>query len=237
MSRWLLVLAFGFFASGVHAEEQPQGFKGESELGNTVTSGNTSTNNLAAKTENKYLAEKDLWTLTGRYLRTTDRSVETALFWDAGLRFDRVITDRFNIYIGYKAEADPYAGYIQRDSADLGAKYSFLQSDDFYWFGEFGYRNSKTRISGRDQHENFLRLYTEMKKTISKTSYAKLWIEHLPNLTEEKAYLTNAEASVSAMLNEMFSLKMSYLAKYKNMPPAGFERLDTIFLTTLVAKY
>lgn len=237
----MLKLGFGIVFSLVmslaQAEEQPQGFKGESELGSTVTSGNTSTNNLAAKTENKYLVEKDLWTLAGRYLRTADHGTETALSWDAGLRFDRVITDRLNIYLGYKAEANPYAGYVQRDSVDLGIKYSFIITESFYWFGEFGYRNMKTHRYASNTYENFLRLYTEIKQTVGKNSYAKFWVEHLPNLTKSEAYLSNAEASISTMLNEMFSLKMSYLAKYQNSPPPGIERLDTIFLTTLVAKY
>lgn len=230
-----LLLTTGF--TQAHAEENKQGFQGESELGSTVTTGNTSTNNVAAKTENKYRLGADLWTLNGRYLRSTDQNVETALSWDAGLRYDKVITERFTAFLGYKVEADPYSGFAQRDSIDIGSKYYFIKEDSFYWLGEGGYRYSKTHVLGADTHDSFLRFYTETQKTFDKNSYGKLWVEYLPNLTNSKAYLVNAEASISAVLTELFSLKMSYLAKYQNEPAAGFKRTDTIFLTTLVAKY
>jgi putative salt-induced outer membrane protein YdiY len=112
-----------------------------------------------------------------------------------------------------------------------------MKRDNFYWLGEAGYRYSKTHTYGDNTYESFLRLYTEMQENIDKNSYAKMWIEYLPNLTNNKAYLVNAEASVSALLSEMLSLKVSYLAKYQNEPPPDIERTDTIFLTTLVAKY
>lgn len=220
-----------------HADDIKQGFQGESELGNTVTSGNTSTNNLAAKTENKYLVGKDLWTVNAHYLRNTDHDVETALFWDGGLRYDRVLNDYFSVFIGYKSEADPYAGYVQRDSVDLGAKYYLTKKEDFYWTAEAGYRYSKTHTYGDNKYESFLRLYTEAQQNMSKTSYAKIWVEYLPNITHSQGYLTNAEASISAVLTELLSLKISYLVKYQNEPPPGYQRTDSIFLTTLVAKY
>lgn len=220
-----------------YAEEKKQGFWGESELGSTVTTGNTSTNNLAGKTENKYGLGADLWTLAGRYLRSNDQGVETALSWDVGLRYDKVITDRLTAFLGYKIEADPYSGYARRDSIDLGSKYYFIKSESFYWLGEGGYRYSKTHIPGADSHDSFLRFYTETQKTLDKNSYGKIWVEYLPNLTHNEAYLVNAEASLSGVLTELFSLKMSYLAKYQNAPAAGYERTDTIFMTTLVAKY
>jgi len=230
-----ILLATAF--THVFAQEDKQGFKGESELGNTVTTGNTSTNSLAAKTQNKYRLGADLWSFDGRYLRNTDNSIETALLWEAGLRYDRIINENLSAFLGYKAEADPYAGYVQRDSVDLGAKYYFMKSDNLYWLGEAGYRYSKTHVLAGDTYESFLRLYTEAQRTFDKTSYGKLWIEYLPNLTNSDAYLVNAEASVSAVLSELLSLKVSYLAKYQNEPRPGFERTDTVFLTTLVAKY
>lgn len=235
----LLILCIFLTTTFVHAqsEEDKQGFRGSSELGNTTTSGNTKTNNLAAKTENKYLIGKNEWTLAGRYLRNTDHDAETALSWDAGLRYDRIITEYFSAFLGYKSEADPYAGYIQRDSVDIGGKYYFIKRDNFYWQGEAGYRYSKTHTYGENTYASFLRFYTEMQENIDKNSFAKVWIEYLPNLTDNKAYLANAEASVSAVLSQMLSLKISYLAKYQNEPPPGIERTDTIFLTTLVANY
>jgi putative salt-induced outer membrane protein len=235
----LPILILLTFANAAHAfsDDIKLGFQGESELGGTTTSGNTKTSSVAAKTDNKYLVGNELWTLTARYLRNADQNTETALFWSGSLRYDHELSDLVSVFLGYTVEADPYSGYVQRDSVDLGGKYYFMKRENFYWLGEAGYRYSKTHTYGENTYESFLRFYTEMQENIDKNTYAKVWIEYLPNLTNNKAYLTNAEASVSAVLTQLLSLKVSYLVKYQNQPTPGYERTDSIFLTTLVAKY
>lgn len=243
MWKHTLIFSILSLTSLAHAQEtaapvpSPTPFMGESELGSTITSGNSKTNNLAAKTLNKYTEGSNLWTLSGRYLRNTEKEVETALSWDVGLRYDRSVSEDFSLFIGHKVEADGYAGYVQRDSSDLGVKESFLKSDVFYWLGEAGYRYTKTHIQNSDTYESFGRLYTEAQRALSKTSYVKLWLEYLPNFTTKERYLTNGEASLSVSISEVLSLKVGYLVKYQNQPLPGIEKTDTVFVTTLVAKY
>lgn len=62
-------------------------------------------------------------TATGSYLRTTSAGTETAKAWDASLRYERIFSELWSAFIQQGAEADVYAGYVERDNTDLGAKY------------------------------------------------------------------------------------------------------------------
>jgi putative salt-induced outer membrane protein len=221
----------------VCAETEKPGFSGSSDLGSTFSSGNTQTENVSAKTDNKYRYDSNEVSMAARYLRTRDRGTESARYWDAEIRYARDISDWWAAYVGYKAESDPFAGYVQRDSADVGLKYVLTNEEGFHWFAEVGYRHSKTHNVLADQYDNFARLYTEANKDITKTTSAKISVEHLPNLKDDAAYLTNTEVSLTVVMSEILSLKTAYLTKFQNAPPAGFEKTDTTFITALVAKY
>lgn len=233
------VTAAMLLSSSVSLAEQKDepGFKGESDLGSTFSSGNTRTENVTAKTSNKYRFDANVVSLAGRYLRTKDAGNETARYWDAEVRYARDISAWHAAYIGVKGESDPYAGYVQRDSSDIGLRSILTNEETFHWFAEVGFRHSKTHNVDSDVYDNFVRIYTEASKDLSKTASAKVWVEHLPNLRDDAAYLTNTEVSVTMVVTEILSLKTAYLTKYQNAPPAGFQRTDSTFITALVAKY
>lgn len=218
------------------AQDKP--FQSESEAGAVVVSGNSSSESYAAKTNNTYTVDKDVYKLFGRYLRTTANSVESARSWEAGIRYERALSDYFSVFIGHKAESDVYSGYIQRDSEDLGGKYFFEKSDTFTWLTELGYRYSTTyQTTGTKAYDSYGRLYTEFKKNLNDSVQLRYWAEYLPNFTNNEAYLANTEASLSVMLSEVFSLKLAYLLQYQNVAPAGGKRVDTTYTTSLVAKF
>lgn len=219
------------------AKENEPGFHGESDLGATFSSGNTRTENVSAKTDNKYRYDENVVSLAARYLRTKDTGIESARYWDAETRYARDISAWLAAYIGVKAESDPFAGYVQRDSADVGLKSVLTNTETAEWFVEVGFRHSKTHNVNDDRYDNFLRLYTEANKDLSKTASLKASVEHLPNLKNDAAYLTNTEVSLVVLVSEVLSLKTTYLTKFQNTPPVGFEKTDSTFITALVAKY
>jgi putative salt-induced outer membrane protein YdiY len=48
----------------------------------------------------------------------------------------------------------------------------------------------------------------------------------------------NSELSISAALNNVFSMKTGYLLRYDNLPnPGAFAKTDTLLTTALVAKF
>jgi len=219
----------------------------ESEVALVSTGGNTETESYSAKQKTTYTQEANSYALTGRYLQTKTGGIETAKSWDAGLRYERIISAMWSAFVGYGAEADPYAGFIQRDNADIGGKYFFYKEEGLNLFTEVGYRSTNTQfaalptatppVAGTVTRENFGRLYVEYAQNLSESLSVKYWVEYLPNFSNSAGYLLNTEPSVSVMLTSVFSLKTAYLMKYRNEVAPGAKNTDTTFTTSIVAKF
>lgn len=221
------------------AQEAPPPFSGEAEAGLITVSGNSDSESYSTKGKAVYVNDQDTYTASGHYIELSANGIESARNWDAGLRYDRKVAEYLGVYIGHKAESDIYAGYLQRDSTDIGAKYFLIKEESLNWTLEAGYRYSKTLpLAGAELYENFGRLYTEVNKSFDKTLSVKYWVEYLYNFTNSEGYQVNTEASVNAMLNSIFSLKLGYLLQYLNVPPtAGGKYTTTTSTLNLVAKF
>jgi putative salt-induced outer membrane protein len=216
----------------------PPPFAGEAEAGAIMVTGNAKSENYAAKAKASYQHEKNIYTLNGQYIRTEANDVESTRNWNAGVRYDRELTDYFGLFASQKMESDVYAGYIQRDSTDLGVKYWITKGDSFNWSSEAGYRYSKTQNVGTGStYDQLVRLYTEINAAIDKEFSLKYWVEYLPNTTNPDAYQVNTEASINVMLNSTFSLKVAYLLQYQNEPAPPGEYNTTTTTLNLVAKF
>jgi putative salt-induced outer membrane protein YdiY len=249
----LLICIFLFCLSGFAF---PAGafaaFSDESELGVAIVGGNSSTETYNAKQTNVYEWDRNVAKGNFRYLNTKVGGTDTARSWDGSLRYEREFSDVINGFTSYGLESDVFAGYVQRNNFDLGVKYFFSKSEETKWFAEAGYRNIATHYpaSQPDSTSNSLRVYSEVTQALNKTSAFKFWAEYIPTLSSNltgnpgyqasQDYQGNAEASVTSLLNDIFSLKAAYLFKYKNyLPPTSpaTKYLDTLFTTSLVAKF
>lgn len=235
----LLLSALPLSARAQSDEPAPSPWTHESEVSIVNVDGNTRGEISSLKQKTEYKIDANALALTGRWIRVKTNDIETARAWDAALRYERALSELWSAFVGHGAESDEYSGYIQRDNSDVGAKYFIEKSDLINFFVESGYRYTKTySVAGTVTHSNGLRLYTEYShKPTTSVSY-KIWLEYLPNFNDSEAYLVNAEPSVNVMLSQIFSLKTSYLVKYKNqLAVAGEKRADTTFTTSLVAKF
>lgn len=232
-------LLLGFLLSlGFCGHAFADNWAGEAEAGAVMVTGNSKSESYAFKTNTSYKQEFNIYRLVGRYLNTTANDVEISRHWEAGVRYERTLSDRFSLYIGQKYEGDIFNGYRQRDSSDLGAKYFLIKEGDQSWFVELGYRYQKTQpTTCCTNYDNLLRAYTEVNKKIEENLSARFWVEHLPNFTQPKAYLTNSEASLNIMLSKVFSAKLAYLLQYQNSPPENGKYTTTTTTMNLVAKY
>lgn len=226
------------FAQEANTEIPPRPLVSENEAGAVIISGNSESESYSAKTKNVITSQDNVYTIFGRYIRAKANGVESARAWDAGARYERKLSSYFGIFIGHKVESDPYAGFVQRDSSDLGGRYTLLKTADVNWITELGYRFSTTlQNTGVTERASFGRLYTEVTKAFSETSQLKYWAEYLPNMTDSNAYLANTELSLSVIITEILSLKLSYLVQYQNAPSTNGKRVDTTYTTALVAKF
>lgn len=224
-------------AQKVEANADPI-FKNESELGIVITRGNTQTDTINAKQLNSYQWTKNLLRFNGGYLRSKTRGIESARAWSLGLRYERAVATRFSLFLAQAIESDRFAGYTQRLNTDLGGKYQLLKTEELSWLAEAGYRlQVEERTNGSRKNSNFARLYTEAENQFNKSVSGKFWAEYLPNFTDSRAYLVNAEASLTASLTSIFSARTGYLWKFQNQPASAAKKTDMVYTASLVAKF
>lgn len=233
-----LALCFLFSSLAARAED-PKIWAHESEVALVTTTGNSETESASAKQKTVYTLDSNIYTGTARYLSSKTSGTETARNWDAGLRYERTLSETWGAFVAYLIEADSYSGFVQRNSTDLGGKYILIKNDSLAWIAEAGLRNSDTYTTfGEHVYTNYGRLYTDYKHKLNESVSFGLWAEYLPNFKDSDAYLANGEASVTSILSQVFSLKVAYLGKYQNIPAlSSAKRLDTVFTTSLVAKF
>lgn len=236
----LALLAATSWASPAFSQEEPKRFANESELGIVMVAGNARTQTYNAKQANSYLlSDADKLKLDGRYLRGLANDIETAKNWAVSLRYERELSDWYSLYGQQAQESDIFAGYENRYNSDLGFKLFMTKNDTTSWFAEAGYRyTSEFRTRGEPKRLHFARLYSEANHAFNKNTSGKIFAEYLPNFTEPEDYMINGEASVSAVLSEIFSIKTGYAVRYRNvLVGAATTRLDSTFTTSLVAKF
>lgn len=209
----------------------------ESEVAVIVTSGNTETESYSAKQKTGYTFDQNVVVGSGSYLRQRSAGVETAKNWDANLRYERILSDKWSVFLQVGAESNPYSDIIQRDNQDLGGKYFFDKRENNEFFGEFGARASKTYSSTGVVNETHGRLYIEYNHPFSETVQARLWTEYIHNFSKQMANRVSAEPSLYVALNRIFSMKLAYLVKKDQAAVPPTKEIDATTTVSLVAKF
>jgi putative salt-induced outer membrane protein len=230
----------GLTALSALAADAPNtnGWKNESQAGIVMTSGNTDTSTLSFGETASYQFTENLVKITGAYLYQKSGDVLSGKSWNLGVRYERILSEKFGVFAGETVEGNRFAGVNQRYSTDLGGKYTFVKDDTLTWFGEAGYRYTKENLTLLERKLHYARVYTEIEKKFTPTFSGKYWLEYLPNFTDSDDWQLNTEASVSAAISSLFSLKSAYLLKFDHQINApGLVKTDKTFTTSLVAKF
>jgi putative salt-induced outer membrane protein len=214
-------------------------FTNESEAGIAVAAGNTKSKNYNVKQANAYKFDDNVLKFDARYLNSYSNNDESARYIFGGLRYERILNERFSLFVAQGFESDKFAGYYLRQLTDIGAKYNIVKEETFYWLAEAGYRYTNEKLNnGSHDYKNSLRAYTELEKKWNPSVSTKYFLEYVPNMKEGKDYQINTELSVSAALTSVFSIKSAYLLRYDHLPAAtATTKTDTLLTTALVAKF
>jgi putative salt-induced outer membrane protein len=214
------------------------GWKNESQAGLVLTKGNSDTSTQSLGEVASYQFGQNIVKLTANYLYSKSSDVVSAKSWNLGLRYERILTDKFSIFAGESVEGNQFAGVNQRYNTDIGGKYTIVKDDELTWFAEAGYRYTKENLILISQHLHYARAYSEIEKKFSSTVSMKYWLEYLPNLTISQDWQLNTELSLSAAISSIFSVKSAYNVKYDNQVNApGLVKTDKTLTTSLVAKF
>ncbi len=212
----------------------------ESELAIIAAGGNTDLQTTNAATKNKYEFEgRSTVLFGGHYTYGENEGALSARNWDMNGKYEFAITDRFSAITGETIEGNRFQDVKARYNSDLGAKYFLMKEDNQDFFMELAYRyTAEDRYSSENVYQQKARTYAEWNKKQSATLQWKLWLEYLPNFTAGSDWMLTGEASMTAILTSMFSLKVAYKGLYDNLPAsAGLKNYDYITTTSLVAKF
>ena len=215
-------------------------FTHESELSLVQTGGNSDVQTNNFKTTNLQKWEKDQFKLGGHYIYGETNNGVSARNWDVNGKYERLLTDHLSLTFGEVIEGNRFTGIKARYNTDLGLKYYFIKTDLKNFFSELGYRYAiEDRYEPLENtFDNKGRLYNEFNHKVSETVQYKIWLEYIPNFTQSSDYLINGEASITSILNSVFSLKVAYMGMYDNRPAfSGFKNYDYTTTTSLVAKF
>jgi putative salt-induced outer membrane protein len=240
--HWLLLpLLLGFSAFGAEEAAFPvRPLTNETEVGIVIASGNSDTETYTARHFTAYSWDGNLAKIFGRYLLGKTSGATTAESWEVGARYERDLTPDLAVFAQYRLDRNSFAGLDLRHAIDGGGKYYFVREEGRQFFNETGYRfTSEDRLGPTvtvDSH--FVRVYFEYNRALGDLITAKIGLELLPNLSTANDYQANLEISMLASLSPIFSLKTGYLVQYRNQPAGvGKKRLDSLFTTSLVAKF
>lgn len=242
MLRHRLVLALLVSIPVLAAEEAPppKTIANQTEAGIVIAAGNSDTQTYTLNHETVYTTDGNVIKVFGKYLLGKTSGATTAETWELGARYERNLSADLAVFGQYRLDRNAFAGLDLRHAIDVGGKYYFIKREGEQLFNETGYRfTSEERLAPpATVTSHFVRAYFEYNRALGELVTAKLALELLPNLSTSKDYQANGEASILTTLSPLFSLKMAYTAQYRNQPAAaGKKRLDSLFTTSLVAKF
>jgi putative salt-induced outer membrane protein len=192
---------------------------------------------MALKSQATYRWVEDAILATGRYIKSEANDVENAQNWALGLRYERKIGPKLGVFLGQSVEADRFAGFRQRYATDLGLRHTHWQSPRSSAASELGYRyQAEHRVSGETVIGHIVRGYFEMSSRLNANWTGFFSIEALPDVKNGDDWMTNIDLALQSAITDHFALKTSYSYRYDNRP-AGPERVDRVFTTSLVAKF
>lgn len=236
-------LLFSFNASAA------ENWSSESEVGIVVNDGNAESQSVSLKNLTKYkFTEKDSLTFKGEYFQSEgminnvkELTSENSLL---ELKYESLVSEMFGFFGTGAWSKDNFRGFESRYEIGPGLSYYFIKSDDQNIFTEHGYLyRSETEYlvgpdSGPTSDISFYRAYVEGNAKFSPTLSGRLWAESKLNLENTDDIEARVEPSLSVMLYGNFSLGLAYRYSFDNVPAkAGLKKVDTMYMTTLKAKF
>ncbi len=212
----------------------------ETELAIIQSGGNAEVQTTNAKTTNVYKWMKYSALFGGHYTYGETSDNVSVRNWDVNGKVEQEVGPKLSLITGEIIEGNRFTALKARYNSDIGMKYYYTKTDLQIFFTELSYRYAiEDRYAPiENSYDHKARLYNEFDHKYSETLQYKIWLEYIPNFSEDADYLINGEASMTAILNTTFSLKVAYKGMYDNRPAsAGFKNYDYLTTTALVAKF
>jgi putative salt-induced outer membrane protein len=215
-------------------------FNTHTELSYTDTSGNSETQTFSLKSDISAKMDENL-TLKGKVniLYVSDhRSNEIANKKYIELEYNHKLSDRLFSFVKSNYTNDKFSGYNYQLNVGPGLGYRVIKSRKHNVNFSLSLQYSED-----SPEQNEIETYSSTEAGIkyiwkieSKLTFKQDGSYQTSN-EERDNYFTKAVSSVEYQLNDNLSLGTSYSVNYQNVAPAGAEKFDRIFLTSLIIDY
>jgi putative salt-induced outer membrane protein YdiY len=209
----------------------------EFDAGVLAVSGKNNTQNFNTNLDSQYDFGHNTLKVFGDYLKSSTESVDSALHWTAGARYENEFIPASRLYLEYYSEADPFIGYVQRNNEGLGYQYAIHKDSTVLWWAELGYLHSSTNIIRQDSvYESKARFASGASWRFDKFWYLEGKLEYLFNLSFVNEDLMNYEFALTSLINSTLALRTAYLMRFMETPYQGSRYQGTTTLS-LVATF
>jgi putative salt-induced outer membrane protein len=221
-------------------EEQTKVWEDTAELSYVQTGGNTDILTFSGSNTLKYNYSeqwKATWGVAALYGKTD--GVITAEHYSTDLRTDYKTSTPLFYYAKAGWLQDSFAGIDKRLYIGPGAGYQFLNGEQHFLSAEAGLNMvTENYPDGTDGQFMEGRLFGSYDYVFNpKTKFSQI-AEYLYNFDDGNKYRVNATTSLTTMLTDLFSLKVSYAMAFQNEPtPETLDQTDTIFSVALVVNF
>lgn len=220
------------------AEDTPQHWKGEGELGYTLTSGNSDNETIVSKLSISYQQNSWINTFKIESLRTESKDSDSG---DTVVTANRItlsdklsydISERTYSFLNTRYEEDDFSGYEYQSSATLGAGYRVIKQQDMSLTLESGVGYQQDRTDDRQmQKGRALRFSEDFAYQI--TSTTNLTQGLIVEQGKDNVY-SEFNAGFKVAIDGSLALKLSYLIKHNSDVPDDKENFDRVTTATLV---
>jgi putative salt-induced outer membrane protein len=220
------------------ATPPPPEREGSAEFAFVGTTGNSSTQTIGLGGELIYRPSPWEAKFKVSYVRNESEDQLRAQAFVLTIRGQRPIRPRWSAYGQYGYQRDRFAGILDRNAAEVGLAYSWIEQAPHKLIvdGGLGYANEQ-RLAGNNLSTATLGgglLYT---LKISDTSELSEDAHLVFSLSDGSDWRYTNAVALTAKVSGIFSLKVSNTIRYLNLPVGAFRKTDGTTAVALVAKF
>ncbi len=235
MKKTILCLAMANLSTATVMAEESEGAKwsGTGQLGFSMTSGNSDTENLSAGLAVKRETEKWVSDLSLDLLRASSNDVDTAERFTINTKTGYKFDDNDYIYYGTRYDNDNFSGFDYTMTTSVGWGHKFHDSEESRLITEAGI-GYKTEALDIDRTENNGAVFTGKLDYMRQITETTQFIDVLVvEAGEDNTFIQN-DLGFSFKVSEKFAVKLAHQYRHNTDAPLGKDSTDTLVSANLV---
>ncbi len=235
MKKTILLMAISsIYASTVSAQETADvKWSGTGQLGFSMTSGNSETENLNAGLKLKRESDKWVSDLSLDLLRASNDDVDTAERYTVNTKTGYKFDANDYIYYGTRYDQDKFSGFDYTITTSVGWGHDFYDDEKSRLITEVGL-GYKTEALDVDRSENNGAVITgKLDYMRQLTDTIKFEDLLLVEAGDDNSFIQN-DLGFSFAINEKFAVKLAHQIRHNTDAPVGKDSTDTLVSANLV---